>query len=119
MAITLHTIAGPGVICPGIKIAIFAADLDGYLATDGTIDLTDHFTHVYSIAVGGNDALADNAIVVQAILPGHAVAITSANVKLSAFWSADGTDGEPLKEVGDNEALLAAIDDLSLVVIGK
>lgn len=119
---TLTKLAGPSALGPGVKMVVYQADLatDGYYAAGGIpVDMSDDFDKIFSVSPAGVDTLADGGVVIVPILPAPSVAVSSSNVKLAAFWSADGTDGEPLKELAAAAQDLEGIGQLSLVVIGK
>jgi len=122
MAVTLTKVKGPSVICAGFKIATYNAAWDTDYTTGGdAIDLTDDFTYVYNIIVGGNDTLADNGYVIGAIQPAPGTAVTSTNCTLTVNWQEDPADtggaAIPLPEFTDNGDL-SAIGQCSVTVIG-
>lgn len=117
MSATL-TLVENSVIGAGLRCAVYTCLLDNSLAAGGEpVDISGEFSNVYAIAIGGNDTLADNSILWSAVLPGAATAVTSSNVKICGFWSADGTDGEAFVEAA--AADVSSVGALSLVVIGK
>lgn len=118
MSVTLTKVAGPTAVGAGLKIAQYTCAFDSSYPTGGEgLDLTGEFTYVYSILPGGNDTLADNGYLFQAVLPAPTTATSSTNTLMSIFWSADGTDGEVFVEF-TNGGNPSAVGQLSLTVIG-
>jgi hypothetical protein len=119
MAVTM-TLVSSAVIAPSLKLAVYDVVFDNSYPTGGEplAAIASTFSKVFAILPGGNDTLADNGMVFQAILPAPTVAVSTTNVLMSVFWSADGTDGESLIEF-TNGGDLSAVGQLSIVVIGK
>ena len=116
---TLTTITGPTNIGPKLKMAVYQVALDSSYPTGGeAIDISGDFDFVYAVVPRGNDTLADNGYVFDALLPSPTTAVSSTNVLITAHWSADGTDGEVMKEF-TNTGTLAAVGQLSVLVIGS
>lgn len=117
MAVTLTKLAGPYPV-GSTKEAIYTLAFDNNYPTGGeAIDLSGDFDYVWWIGTGGNDTLADNGHLFQAVLPAPATAASSSNTLISVFWSADGTDGESFIEF-TNTGDLSAVGTLRLCVKG-
>lgn len=118
MAATCTLKGGPVAFGGSMAIAHYEVALDNSYPTGGeAIDLTGEFDYVWAILIGGNDTSADNAYLYQGLHPGPGTANTSSNTLIQAFWSADGTDGEPFVEV-TNTTDLSAVGGLQVTVIG-
>jgi hypothetical protein len=115
----LTKIAGPYFIGPGVKEAIYQLAFDSSYPTGGeVINISDDFDFVFSVIPSGNDTLADNMYLFNAILPAPTVAVTSTNVTITVAWDpADGGAAEVFDEFTDTGSL-AAIGQLSIVVKG-
>ncbi|MCK5610765.1 hypothetical protein KAR91_53325 [Candidatus Pacearchaeota archaeon] len=78
------------------------------------IDLTDDFTTIDSIQIGGGAAIL--GVLFQAVIPLTGVAITNANVLITAHWGNDATGA--LTAVPDSSDIDAGTP-LTITVIGK
>lgn len=111
MAITVTSIVGPESIAPGIKMAIYSLALDNsWLAAGEAIDLTTDFDYIYAGSVQQADAIADLAYKFDLVCD-YAAAITSSNVKISAYVTSTDT---AVADAVD----LSAVGKLTLVVFG-
>ena len=120
MAATLTTIVQPNNIAPKMKVAVYQVALDTSYPTGGeAIDLSADFDFVYAVAIGGNNATADNLYKFDAVLPAPATAVSSSNVLIQATWDpADAGAAEDFVEV-TNTTDLSTVGQLSLVVWGS
>ena len=118
MTVTPTLIAGPFNFGPKLKIAVYQTALDGAHATGGeVVDLTAEFDFIYAAWAAGNDTAADNGLAkLDFVLPAPGTAVSSTNVLITNYWSADGTDGEAFKE---NTGSMSTVGQLSLVVVGS
>jgi len=124
MAITMTKVSGPSTLCPKVSMAVYncAWDTDYTTGGDNLTSIATDFDYVYSINVGGNDTLADNGYIVQAIQPAPGTAVTTSNVKLTVHWDQDPADtggaNIPMTEFTD-DGDLSAIGQLTIVVFGQ
>ena len=76
------------------------------------------FEATYSINIGGNDTLADNLYLFNAILPSATTATSSTNTLITVAWDpADASAAEDFDEF-TNGGNLSSIGQLSLTVWG-
>ena len=116
---TLTKIAGPTVVGAGMKVAHYQLAFDSSYPTGGEgIDLSNEFTYVYSINIGGNDTLADNLYLFNAILPSATTATSSTNTLITVAW--DPSDAGAAEDFDEftNGGNLSSIGQLSLTVWG-
>lgn len=118
MAVTLTKLKGPWPNGPILE-ALYSLAWDNSYPTGGeAIDISGDFTYCYGVVPAGNDTLADNGYLFQCVHPGVSTAVTSTNVKISVWWSADGTDGEVFVEF-TNTGDLSAVGATLLWVRGR
>lgn len=87
---------------------------DSWLAAGEVVDLSDDFSTIDSIAVGGVVAgIGANFI---AKIPESGVAVTASNVLMLAYWS---TDASGAMTAVPNATDLSACNPLTITVIGK
>jgi hypothetical protein len=116
MGITPTLIKGPVNFGPGLKFATYQVALDSAHATGGEpIDLTGEFDYIFAGWAAGNDTGADNGVKFDLVLPTATTAVSSTNVTITAYWSADGTDGESFIE---NTGDLSTVGQLSICIVG-
>ena len=91
-------------------VALGTTHATGYL----TVDLTEWFSYITSIKLGGSLGVTGYFVEVQKVA--YDTAIDATNVKL--FFYEAGADGNPL-DLMNAENLTAVITGLTLTVVGK
>jgi hypothetical protein len=117
MSATVTAIGHPCVIGEDNKISHYTIAFDSkYPATTGeAIDLTDDFTYIHNILIGGHDTLTDGKYKFDAIWDSSS-AITSSNVVIAAHWS--NSSATVLAEV-TNDTDLSGVGALHITVFGR
>jgi len=115
--------AATATLTAGPKVGTFAVEAEFVLTLDTTnaagmmtLDLTDYFSYIHSVTIGGELAATANGYIVKPNKPALATALTSTNLTLG-FYEA-GADGADLDLVASTD-FSAVITGLTIHVIGK
>ena len=116
MAITVTKLAGPGVIGGYGQVVDFQLTIGatGWLAAGNAVDLTDYFSEITSIKIGGAEVISGYKF--GFIVPDHEVTVTASNVLLTAHYS---TDAAGAMTPVPNDTDLSGVTALRISVVGK
>ena len=123
MSATATLIAGPGVIDGLGIVTTWKVLLDtSFLAAGEPVDMTDYYSSISAVVVGGSDAIADNLYHYSSVLPTDGTDISSTTVLISATESpakvGSGAEAaEAFAAVGSSD--LSTVGELRLTVVGK
>ena len=115
MALSVTKLVGP-YVNGGVHEAIFnVTPDDSWLAAGEALDLTDYFSEIYAIEVGGSKVIAGYKV--GFIIPDSGTDISSSNVLMTAHYSTDAAGA--MTAVPNATDLSTVLANTRVVVKGK